>query len=77
MDGDWYGARADVIYNMIKDMKNKGCHIHGVGFQLHVGTNFGPKIHLIKANLDRYHALGIKTHFTEIDVVGAGGWNQK
>lgn len=31
-DGGWYGGRGDAVYNMIKDLKQRGCPIHGVGF---------------------------------------------
>lgn len=68
MDGEWYGGRGDAIYNMIKDMKQRGCPIHGVGFQLHEDVDFGKKIPLIAKNLERYDKIGIKVHFTEIDV---------
>lgn len=53
---------------MIKDMKQRGCPIHGVGFQLHENIDFGDKTYHIGENLDRYKQLGIKVHFTEVDV---------
>jgi len=76
-DGGWYGGRGDAIYNMIKNLKNKGCPIHGVGFQLHENIDFGPKTYKIGENLDRYHKMGIKVHFTELDVSGKGGWSSQ
>lgn len=68
MDGGWYGGRADAVYNLVKDLKDRGCPIHGVGFQLHVDVDFDSKIPFISQNLKRYDELGIKVHFTEIDV---------
>jgi len=28
----WYQAKADKVFNFIKDLKDRGCPIHGVGF---------------------------------------------
>ena len=67
MDG-WYGGRGNVIFNMIKDMKNRGCPIHGVGFQLHVDINYTDHTSSIGVNLKRYDEIGIKVHLTEVDV---------
>ena len=68
MDGGWYGGRSDAAYNLIKDLKNRGCPIHGVGFQLHVDIDYDSKWRDIAQNLKRYDELGIKVHFTELDV---------
>ena len=73
MDG-WYGGRGNSIFKMIKDMKNRGCPIHGVGFQLHEDIDFEQHIGTIADNLRRYDDIGIKVHFTEVDVKGKGGW---
>jgi endo-1,4-beta-xylanase len=67
MDG-WEGGRGDVIFDMIKDMKKRGCPIHGVGFQLHQDINFLDRTNTIGKNLRRYDKIGIKVHFTEVDV---------
>ena len=66
MDG-WEGGRGDVIFDMIKDMKKRGCPIHGVGFQLHQDINFLERTNTIGKNLRRYDKIGIKVHFTEVD----------
>jgi len=76
MDG-WYGGRGNSIYNMVKDMKKRGCPIHGVGFQLHEDIDFAQHTSTIAANLKRYDDLGIKVHFTEVDVKGKGGWSKQ
>lgn len=58
------------MYNMIKDLKKRGCPIHGVGFQSHLTTHYY-KFNLwdgIHKNMQRYHDLGIEVHITEIDV---------
>ena len=53
---------------MIKDLKARGCPIHGVGFQLHENIDFESMVPSIADNLKRYDDIGIKVHFTEVDV---------
>lgn len=31
MDG-WYKTKADRVYKVVKDLKNRGCHTNAVGF---------------------------------------------
>lgn len=61
-------GKSDAVYNMIKDLKDKNCSIHGVGFQLHVDVTYNDSIEGVIQNMQRYDELGIKVHFTEIDV---------
>ena len=67
MDG-WYGGRGDSIFKMVKSLKDRGCPIHGVGFQLHENVDFEQHLGTISQNFQRYEAIGIKVHMTEIDV---------
>ena len=67
-DNPWYKGRGDAVFNLIKDLKARGCPIHGVGFQLHEYIDFEPMIYSIGENLKRYDNIGIKVHFTEVDV---------
>ena len=68
LDTPYYKGRADAIFNMIKDLKARGCPIHGVGFQLHENIDFESMIYSIGDNLKRYDKIGIKVHFTEVDI---------
>jgi len=35
-DGDFARGKADALYNMMKSFKQRGIHVHGVGFQSHL-----------------------------------------
>ena len=64
----WSKGKSDAVFNLVQDLKNRDCPIHGVGFQLHVDTNFNDQIQGVIDNMKRYEDIGINVHFTEIDV---------
>jgi len=72
-----YGAesvnsKSDFIYNMCKRMieADPPVPIDGVGFQMHVDTiNIDKQLRSIKANFQRFAALEIEIHVTEMDVL--------
>lgn len=53
---------------MVKDLKDRGCGITGVGFQLHETVDFNQYIQGVKDNMHRYNQIGITVHMTEITV---------
>lgn len=53
MDSYW-GRKATAVYNMIKELKDRDCPIHGIGFQLHQDVDFEPHVEAMKFNLLRY-----------------------
>lgn len=59
--------KSDAIYAMVRDFRARGVPIDGVGFQMHV-----PKLHAdvasISSNIQRFAALGVQVHITELDV---------
>merc|ERR1712129_472689 len=60
------------VYNMIKNMTANGIKVDGVGMQAHLNTDQVPiDYDAIVANLQRYDALGIEVHITEMDVKNA------
>jgi endo-1,4-beta-xylanase len=65
--------KADRVYELVKDMKTRGIPIDGIGLQSHYfvdpdGSLRGvPDMAKIKANMDRYAALGLEVHVTECD----------
>ena len=67
MDSYW-GRKATAVFNLIKDLKERGCPIHGVGFQLHQDVDFEVYVEGMRQNLQRYYDIGVKVHFTEIDI---------
>lgn len=61
--------KSNNVYNYIKKLKQRGCPIDGVGFQSHVDLTYtDDNYQSIKQNIERYNKLGMKVHFTEVDV---------
>jgi len=68
-------AKSDAIYAMVRDFRERGVPIDGVGFQMHI-ANLRADVASIAANIRRFTALGVQVHITEMDValpVDAGG----
>lgn len=67
----WYKTKSDAVYNMIAGMKARGgeCPIDGIKFQTHISLSFSDSnVASVRENVQRYAELGIKVHFTEVDV---------
>ena len=58
--------KSDRIYAMVRDFKDRGVPIDGIGFQMHLGLH--PEIASIAENIGRFTAMGIQVHITEMDV---------
>jgi endo-1,4-beta-xylanase len=66
--GKWE-KKSDRVYELVKGLKERGCPVHGIGFQNHWDMNFSDaEIEGIRVNVARYAELGVKIHFTESDV---------
>lgn len=64
-----YEKRSDETYKIMKFLVDNECGIDGVGFESHVGLDFADKNYdSIKADIQRYAALGLEVMFTEVDV---------
>ncbi len=61
-------AKADAVYNMVKDFKARGIPIDGVGLQTHSSGLYPGTGVAIEANIKRLATLGVKTEITELDV---------
>ncbi len=59
--------KSDAIYAMVRDFKERGVPIDGVGFQMHVAS-LHANIGSISENIKRFTALGVQVHITEMDV---------
>jgi endo-1,4-beta-xylanase len=59
--------KSDAIYAMVRDFRQRGVPIHGVGFQMHI-ENLRADVASISANIKRFTALGVQVHITEMDV---------
>jgi endo-1,4-beta-xylanase len=65
--GEGLNRKSDAIYAMVKDFKQRGVPIDGVGLQMHV-PNLELDTAAIAANITRLTALGVQLHITEFDV---------
>ena len=61
--------RVGEYYRLVAYLIEQGTPIDGVGFQFHleVGLDY-PRVRAIVENFERYAALGLSTHITELDV---------
>lgn len=66
-EGEGLNRKSDAIYAMIKDFRQRGVPIHGVGLQMHV-PSLDVDFAAIAANVARLTALGVQVHITELDV---------
>jgi len=60
-------AKSNFVYNMIKELKEKGVPVDGIGFQMHIdyrGLNYDS----FRRNLERFAKLGLQIYITEMDV---------
>jgi endo-1,4-beta-xylanase len=55
-------------YELVKDLKESGVPIHGMGFQMHLDPRGWPSPEEMQKNLERFAALGLSIELTEIDV---------
>jgi endo-1,4-beta-xylanase len=62
------GAKSDGVYRLVKQLKERGAPIHGVGFQMHVDPRHWPTTDSIQRNLERFAALGVFVELTEMDI---------
>lgn len=70
-------AKSNALYALVRDLKMRGVPIDGVGFQLHLRQAQGFDFDSFEQNLQRFIALGVEIHFTEVDVAIAGEVNQE
>lgn len=63
-------AKSDAILAMATDFKNRGVPLHGIGFQMHVDLGFdnAGTLQSFASNLQRFAALGLELHITELDI---------
>jgi endo-1,4-beta-xylanase len=59
--------KSDAILSMVRDFRQRGVPIDGVGFQMHI-ANLHADVASISANIERLTALGVQVHITEMDV---------
>jgi endo-1,4-beta-xylanase len=62
-----FGFKSDNMFNMIKDMRQRGIPVDGVGLQFHIDLYYSG-VDSVQKNLERYDEIGIEVHITELDV---------
>jgi endo-1,4-beta-xylanase len=73
--GEVVNRKSDALYAMVKDFKQRGVPIDGVGLQMHI-SDLSFDTASLAANIARLTALGLQVHITELDVslpVDSGG----
>jgi endo-1,4-beta-xylanase len=74
-EAETVNPKSDAIYAMVRDFRERGVPIDGVGLQMHI-ANLRADVASISANIKRFTALGVQVHITEMDVallVDGGG----
>jgi endo-1,4-beta-xylanase len=59
--------KSDAIFAMVRDFRQRGVPIDGVGFQMHIAS-LSTDVASISTNIKRFTALGVQVHITEMDV---------
>ena len=67
-----YGAeelnrKSDAVYKLVRDLKQQGVPINGVGLQCHFDVAAPPNLEAVAANLQRLADLGLELAVTEFD----------
>lgn len=66
--GQPMGPKSNRIFELVKSLKEKGVPIDGVGLQSHYNVAKPPTAEALRADIQRYAALGLQIHITELDV---------
>ena len=62
------GSKADSVYSLLSDFKARGVPVDGVGMQMHLIVGALPSLSSMQQNFQRFAALGLKIHVTELDI---------
>jgi endo-1,4-beta-xylanase len=60
-------SKRERIYQLLKQLKDKGVPINGVGLQAHWSI-YEPTAQELEASINKFASLGLKIQFTEVDV---------
>lgn len=59
--------KRDRLYELVKELLEKGVPIDGVGHQTHINLDY-PSVESIIESMDKFHALGLDNQITELDM---------
>lgn len=62
------GRKSDAVYTTLKNLRNRGIPVDGVGLQMHITLAMQSSLSSFKSNLNRLAGLGLVVHITEMDV---------
>jgi endo-1,4-beta-xylanase len=65
--GEGLNRKSDAIYAMLKDFKNRGVPVDGVGLQMHI-SRLDYDTDAVAKNIERLTKLALQVHITELDV---------
>jgi len=66
-DAEAMNQKSDAVYAMVKDFRQRGVPIDGVGMQMHI-LDLAVNTDSVAANIARLVKLGVQVHITELDV---------
>ena len=66
-EGEGMNRKSDAIYAMVKDFKQRGVPLDGVGLQMHI-SQLDFDTAAVRTNIALLTALGLQVHITELDV---------
>lgn len=70
--GEALNRKFNAIYTLMRDLKQQGVPIHGVGLQMHKSLRKRPDPAQVAEIMQRFNALGLEVYITEMDVGGVG-----
>lgn len=62
------GEKSDFLHDMASDFITREVPIDGIGLQFHIDASAPPDMEDVKANIERFGALGLDVYITELDV---------
>jgi endo-1,4-beta-xylanase len=71
-NGEGLSAKSNRIYQLVRDLRDAGVPIDGVGLQMHVSASGRPSDASMASNMRRLADLGLAVAITEMDVKTAG-----
>jgi len=60
-------GKRDLMYNLVKRLKEKGVPIDGIGMQMHVNV-YAPRAADVEKAIQKFASLGVEVHITELDM---------
>ncbi|MDX1991081.1 MAG: endo-1,4-beta-xylanase [bacterium] len=60
--------KSDAVFALLSSLRARGIPVHGVGFQSHLQLIYPPNYDSMTVNMQRFAAVGLQIHLTELDV---------